>query len=385
MPLFRFGRAPGRRQGPVVVPGQADMGSFVTHRSHPGTVSSVTTPIKLPRDVRLNHVVDLVSRTHGAHAIHLDFSDFRRADREAAMLLNCALLTRMDNTELTVTPPESDVLMRYGLMFGIANHHPQAVLLHGSHWNPKDDWLADWSRPWPPGSRQQWLRLSGDDLPGEPSVLGPDVAAFVNPHLVPRSPRATRVSHVVRPWLTNLLPPRARIATSPTGLAFLEDIGRAADELVDNVGCHAVLAGHTALSVRSAVFVLLARGNSSSVRDRIYIAVVDSGPGIVGTARPKFGHINRRMTDELLLRALFENNHGVLGRARGFGLPDVLDISRRWRGGSVDCFANGLHASFSDSRVTVSKMGGSIGGSVVILTVHTPPDLRVKRPAAESS
>ncbi len=209
------------------------------------------------------------------------------------MLLNCALLTVLDDIAISITPPRPEVLARYGLMFGLAHHSaPTSFVGETEAATSAAGLLAEWRRPWTPGTKQQWLHLFGPTEShhhgsSEPSVLGPQLAAFVNPHLVQRVPRGPRVSHVVRPWLFDLLP-RARHTTDRNpGMEFTDDLGRAIDELVDNVGCHAVASRASARTVRSAVFLLLARGNSGDVRDRIYIVVLDTGPGILATARPK--------------------------------------------------------------------------------------------------
>jgi hypothetical protein len=156
-------------------------------------------------------------------------------------------------------------------------------------------------------------------------------------------------------------------------LEFIDDLGHAVDELVDNVGCHAVAERQSAHSVSSAVFILVARGNAETVRDRIYVVVLDTGPGIIATARPKFGDLHLQEGD--LLKVLFQEHHPELGRARGFGLPDVFGVARRWRGGTVNCLTNGLRLTLSASEAAVSPIGTDVGGTIVTLTVPTPPEL----------
>jgi hypothetical protein len=334
-----------------------------------------TRAIKMPHDIRITDVVELLAAAGDASSVHLDLSDLWRADREAAMLLSSALMTRLGNTALTVTPPSYEVLVRYGLMFAFA-HRPGPTEFVGKSALESQSHLPEWRRSWTPGSRQQWLPLASEDtslLPDEPSVSRRKLAAFVNPHLVPRIARGPRVSQVVRPWLLTLLPRRARVTLDPrAGLEFTDDLGRAVDELVDNVGCHAVGDKQSARSVASAVFILIARGNAETVRDRIYVVVLDTGPGILGTARPKFGDLRLRDTD--LLPALFQEHHRELGRARGFGLPDVFRVAKRWRGGTVNCLTNGLRLTLSTSESAVSPIGADIGGTIVTLTIPTPPD-----------
>jgi len=157
-------------------------------------------------------------------------------------------------------------------------------------------------------------------------------AAFIDPHMstdpvIQDHP----VNTVVWPWLGRLLP-RARLGLShrDSRESFIAEVGRLVTEMVLNVSQHAAPGRR---DLRSIVHVSLTRGGGETSFDRLHLAVHDTGPGILSTARPKIRpDLSARIDDHQLLFKLFDGSLPPWDRARGMGLPKVVDICKRRKG-----------------------------------------------------
>lgn len=317
-------------------------------------------------------------------AVELDLSRMH-VERVAASILVGCLLTSGADLRLKLPPGDKrELLARNGLLFALANRRGRVDL------QPAADaqrWLEEWRRPWTRGTREPLLRLSEDQPSGpEPSVFGRDYAAFINPHRAGGGSNATSgVAEVVRPWLHRMLP---KLTTdedrSPAGAEFVQSVGRVINELVENVSEHA--AARHSLAVHSLVLVSVARGGEPTSRYRLYILVIDTGPGILDTAITKISAVDPSRTSWSAAerKALFENlflgKIERLGRARGFGLPEVLETASRWEGGRLVSVSNGFLLRTHKEGLHTEQVEPVMNGSLVSLMLPLPPQLRVRKP-----
>jgi hypothetical protein len=298
-------------------------------------------------------------------------------DRVAATVLTAALLTYAARTALTLVLPATekrDALARNGLFFALANRSGPTSYFGGEK-DAVERWLAEWRRPWTRGTRAPLLRLGHEEHSDiEPSVFGRDYGAFVNPHRASGPAGSTSgVAEAVRPWLHRLLP-RLTADRSRNGPDFVHGIGAAIDELVENVAEHA--AGRNSLELFSLVLVSIARGNEADARYRLYISVIDTGPGIIETASRKVAAYTNKPSDPTaLLRDLFRGRVEQLGRARGFGLPSVWETVRKWDGARLIVASNGVLLRGERGSLDTVRVA-DVGGTIISAVFPLPPKLR---------
>lgn len=312
---------------------------------------------------------------------HLDLSTSSLNRFVASVVVN-ALLTTSSSATLRIKVGQGgdaqELLARNGLMFAVANRSGHVEFVpENVRWR---HCLAEWRKPWTRGTRQALLRLGDENATAvEPSVWGTDYAAFVNPHRSAGPLGApSGVAEVIRPWLHRLLPKLAKSAQrSDVVPSFVRDIGKLIDELVANVCDHAVARG--SLGTHSLVLASHARGNDARVRHRLHITVVDTGPGIAETAAIKVPAPASGWTSaakERLVGDLFLGRVGELGRARGFGLPAVWEIVRRWEGAHLTVITNGINLTSDRLELGVRPVEPLVRGTLVSVMVPLPPALR---------
>lgn len=231
-----------------------------------------------------------------------------------AVLLSAALLGSCTKGPLQVAlPAEQDrrqQMTHAGLLFALANR-PGAIRFVDKN-APS---LQGWRRSFSIGSRdyESLYQPTTAERTDEASLFGSSYACFVNPHLsVPRFTE-THVTALLRPWIYRLLPDASEDAQS-----FVRDVGAIIDDLLANVDQHAAQQA----SGQPSQSLLTAQVQRGQEQDLLFLSVIDNGPGILRTARPKLPAL-QRLEDAQLLRDLFQGTHAGWGRQRGLGLPDV--------------------------------------------------------------
>jgi hypothetical protein len=259
-------------------------------------------------------------------------------------------------------------LTHSGLGFAFANREGKTTF--HSQLTEAELQLDRWRLPWTPARQRanvQEEQVDDERAPldiGDAPLLFKAHAAFVNPHATSRRSYRRDIPNRVQGWLTSLLPPRAR----GTG-GFLDDLQALVYELVDNVAEHAWPQGEA--QPLSLVQVSVARGNSSDIRDRIWVVVLDTGPGIPKTAAPKIGgsRTHHDLVKGLLNGEFLQSNH----RARGFGLPRVAKICSRWRDSKLELFSDEVRITSENGDVTTTATSHRIRGTLIVARFSTPP------------
>ena len=317
----------------------------------------------------------------GGDRVLLDLQHIKRVERPAASILSAALLGALGDRPLDVRLPESQELQRRmsasALAFALANRPGR------THFIGDELDLSQWKRSWSPGSRSQIDRMfknveifRPDELgesEDEPSLYDRYHAAFVNLHRAAPARGSTDVTNVVRPWLSRVLPHYMSSRGEPQR-SFIHDMGVVIDELLENVREHAtqhVDERHT----RSLVQVAVTKGGGVKSSDRLYLSVLDTGPGIAATARHKLdGDRAAILQDGEIVKALFAGKLAGWGRGRGLGLPRVWKCAEAWKGARIQVATNAERLSREGGDVR--RAGGfDIHGTVIVFMVPLPPKL----------
>jgi hypothetical protein len=274
-------------------------------------------------------------------ALELDLARVGALERSAGALLSNALLGSIGERPLNlrVENAQLDWLAASGLAFAVANRPGPTTVENRSNGRVL---ASSWLTSWRPGHKSPTVRvddptrLFGPTMLGEtalqPDLYGPGFAAFVNPHLYGVSGGHHPLTTLLWPWLDRLLPQRSGgITDRDTRTAWIADCGRLIDELVLNVCDHA--AGDASRSLYSLVQISVTRGGGGRSSNRLHICVQDTGVGVPTSARPKIDPAKRSSLDEAqLVGCLLDGSLAPWGRARGQGLPRVVDIARRRKG-----------------------------------------------------
>lgn len=327
--------------------------------------------IQAPTRIKTENVEELVSKMISAarppaRTLSLNLAHVKSIERPAGALLSNVLLTDLSSVPLEVIPPRRlpvEKILSSSLGFAFAH---RAGALTVKDVREQDLRLEQWRLPYTP-ARHSLPFDDALDVP-EPSYVLTAQAAFVNPHEAARRPHRNDVPSRIQSWLHHLLPPRALEPPQ-----FLQDLHNLTYELVDNVAEHAD-AGHT--GVKSIVQVSLARGNAADVRDRIWVLVMDTGPGILATAIPKLLPTARPVSQEerlSFLSKLFSEDAPTVGRARGLGLPRVAAICRRWQGARLEVVTDDCRLSIEGDNVSPRMSTLHVQGTMVTARFTTPP------------
>lgn len=314
--------------------------------------------VALPKRVQADFLPELMSEVGEAAergSIHLDMRAVEAIEGHAGPVLASLLLSTLGQVRAEVHPPaSSELLARTGIAFALANRSA-ATRVQGE--DAAERWPA-WGESWVPGNRATVDALFGPKEAGEsadvPNLIGDRYAAFVNPHLSRPSGEQHEVVNLIHPWLRQLLPRKAVKGE------LLDDLGTIVTELVENVRQHASRTAD-AQPTNSVVHVWLTRGTG----DRVYVSVLDDGPGLVTTARDKVIDGQLMHVDELL-RGVLLGSVAKHNPARGLGLPDVSKL--------VDTHGAALWLSTADRFVSleadelgIQAMPFEVGGTVVTL------------------
>jgi hypothetical protein len=330
--------------------------------------------IEAPTRIQAGNVENLVSemlataaRVPG-EALSLDMRHVESITRSAGAFLSNALLTNLASVRLDVLPPARlpvEKIMSSSLGFAFAHRSGH---VHVRDVDETALGLDRWRLPYTPA--RQRLPFDEYEVPDEPSFFLRAHAAFVNPHETARRHHRTDVPLRVQSWLHTVLPPRALVKD------FLQDLHDLVYELVDNVAEHADVIGAEAKSI---VHVSVARGKQAETRDRIWVLVMDTGPGILTTAIPKFlglgqGESVDGADQAQLLRGLFNGEvPQAPGRARGLGLPRVHAICRRWKAAKLEVATDRWRLAIDGDTPVVTEASLKLQGTLVLARFTTPP------------
>lgn len=301
-----------------------------------------------------------------AESVTLDMRGVHRVDRQAGWMLTAGLL-RAKPAQLRVHPPRrraTEILDQSGLSFAFAHGiRPDFV---GTGPDNLDRWQTSWT--YRRGPLQLGLFPEHEDGPGRqlpmfrrrlvPKVDEESrVVAFVNPHIGSRPGEPLSVARAMGQWVRGL-PKLARARPS-----FMRLLTQIIDELVWNVGDHA------GPNAKSTILVNSSRGNSNSCRYRVHIAVIDDGPGIVETARPKVPAIkdSNAILEALLRGGAFPNS------GRGHGLPSVVRAVGEAPEGTLRVYSGRHCARVDGTRLSLSESGFD-AGTLIMIALDVPSD-----------
>lgn len=298
--------------------------------------------------------------------LSLDLAELKSIERPAGILLSTALLGILGQRPIVVKaePSARGALSQNGIAFALA-HRSGDVALSGID---KKSFLSHWECTWTPGSRatyepamfQQREFFQGDD--NDPSLFGPTHAAFVNAHLAGARGAPTEVSKAVPRWLTKLLPAGVRDSNS------VSRIVRVLDELLDNIREHALVVRPDGQPTRSLVQIARTRGTP----DRLYVSVIDNGPGILVTLRGKRPDL-ADVPDEELLGRLLDGQLEGWEPGRGVGFAAVRRAMTEEAELASLIVATGTYRfEVTASRVKTLAAGYPIEGTVLVAQFRLP-------------
>lgn len=239
-------------------------------------------------------------------------------------------------------------LEQTGLAFAIANRlGPTEVRTSDArHWS--SDLLVDWSETWSNGDRLPVAEelFSADEWGGpaiSPVVIGGTSAVFINAHRSPMDGARHPVTTQIWPWLDSLLPEtRTLRRNSEARNLLLAEFGSLVDEAVANVAEHGAAASSDTYSM---VRVSVSTGGTRAISrhkssGRLHLSVLDTGPGILSTARPRALNPEAPSRGSAFLYGLLAGTVQLAGpKGHGQGLPRILRTARE-RGGRLTVWAN---------------------------------------------
>lgn len=272
-----------------------------------------------------------------------------RLHADAASLLSSVLLGPLGDRKITVhitskdpgerTHPRPNIQLE--ILFALANRRGSSRFAgHSQPGRTDSEWtenfLLEWRNAWTPGGRTPWRQLFAEPdktaspplLPQNaydelfPDIFGRHSAAFINPHLGSGRTGRSDLNQAISSWMSRVLPDFNDYTKDPElRKRFVTDVGSVVEELVENVRDWASLQVDRQPS-RCLVRVFVTRASDF---DRLYLTILDTGPGILATTRGRCAE----MHPEALFRGLLTGSL-VLARARGFGLPLLWRAITRW-------------------------------------------------------
>jgi hypothetical protein len=283
--------------------------------------------------------------------LELTFSLRVPADPMAGAVFAQTMLGLRHDLRLVVTLPDSQTaitsLIRTGVASALArrrewvSYHPPA--------NPITQ--HDLWHTWTPGARDAMAPMfETDERPD--SLFGPRHAVFVNPHLTTEPEGTANITRLVDRWLTQMVMPglnpdqHERYVLAPVFTV---------DQLVRNVREHAITPTHP----RDVDSVVVLEAISHGLHSYLRITVLDTGPGVVSTLRPKLTDPYGPMTDAELLHKLLEGELPGWDRGRGFGLATIAELVSGEADASLELWTG-------RSKVRVDNSVAPIGAAVEV-------------------
>lgn len=337
--------------------------------------------IDAPARIEATNVEDLVGAMSQAYQrdrerpLAINMAKVDAISRPAGALLVNLFLTELSKARIELVEPTRSPIEKFtysGLGFAFAHRKGETVFRNITGEDLRyDRWKTSWTPAKQTANVQVELAGALTQPDEDPSFFFKAHAAFVNPHATSRRTHRRDIPYRVQGWLHSVLPPRAQRGAK--GHDFIEELQALIYELVDNVAEHAwPESGPQPLSL---VQVSVARGNEKETRDRIWVVVLDTGPGIPKTAGPKIGEPDlsaRELLTGLLDGRFLQSEH----RARGLGLPRVAKICSRWRDSHLSILSDDVRVSMENGAIKSAKLDRRVQGTVIAARFSTPPVLR---------
>lgn len=334
--------------------------------------------IEAPTRIEATNVEDLVGamsqeyRRDQSKTLAINMAKVDAISRPAGAVLVNFLLTELAKATIKLIEPDRSPIEKLtysGLGFAFEHREGKTQF---ERLTREQLFLDRWKLPWTPAKQTANIQVEGSDVmqpdQGDPSFYFKAHAAFVNPHATSRRHHRRDIPYRVQGWLHDVLPPRAQRSTK--GHDFLEELQSLIYELVDNVAEHAWPLGEP--EPLSLVQVSVARGGEKDTRDRIWVVVLDTGPGILKTAVPKIAESSLTHSELLmgLLNGKFlQSNH----RARGLGLPRVAKICSRWRDAHLSILSDDVRITLDSGDIRTTTIERRLRGTVIVARFSTPP------------
>jgi hypothetical protein len=338
----------------------------------------ITAPTRIQAS-NVEEFVGTMTRTYDEdrdRPLLINMENLDAISRPAGALLVNVLLTELAHATIELVEPTRspiEKLTHSGLGFAFAQRTGRTTF---RKLTATDLQYERWRLPWTPAKPTATIQSDDRSLAAvepdadEPAVFFRAHAAFVNPHATSRRNHRREIPYRVQSWLQSILPPRACGIAQPGRSSFIEELQALIYELVDNVAEHAWPVGQPAPI--SLVQVSVARGNEKDTRDRIWVIVLDTGPGIATTATPKIDGPSlkpRDLLEGLVNGRFLQSAH----RARGLGLPRVAKICRNWRDSQLSILSDDLRVNVENNALHVSTSGRKVRGTVIVARFPTPP------------
>ena len=307
--------------------------------------------------------------------LSIDMSNVEAISRPAGAVLVNALLTELAQATIAlVEPARSPVekLTYSGLGFAFAHREGRTQF---QRLTEKDLFFDRWKIPWTPAKQTASVQTNDDRATSEPDAEDPSFifrahAAFVNPHATSRRHFRRDIPYRVQGWLQHVLPLRAMGIVQAGLPSFVEELQSLIYEVVDNVAEHAW--PQNSPEPVSLVQISVARGGERDTRDRIWLIVLDTGPGIAATAAPKInepGLPPQDLLQGLLDGRFLQSKH----RARGLGLPRVARICKNWRDSHLSILNDEFRITLTDGVLQTTKTDRKMRGTLIVARFATPP------------
>ena len=330
----------------------------------------------------LERFVDALGQTATGEPLVIEFKSLESTDEpsrvrtrpEAVLLLVRALAARAAEQQISVSLPLNEglrnQLARGGLFFALAN----APLGLAEDAEFPHTLRQQWAQPWMAGSPEWRQTLFSPEeygetvLPAEP--VQPDLLTFINPHRADSTDVAEQIAEdAARPWLNRLIG-RSQRLTRRDREWLVSRVGLVVEQLVKNIRDHARLRRGGS----SLVQVFRTAGGGEQSVNRLYVAVLDDGVGIVKSVRESFGV--EGTSAEVLATTVAGRLPGY-GRDRGEGYAAIGRAIARYGGGRVfaACGDENGHATWAEYRPSSNSLQSGrlalpLKGTVVVAQLH---------------
>lgn len=287
--------------------------------------------------------------------IELPLAELCRLDAVSAGVLAVALLSRAERSlellgtyDCTQAGRRLSPCITFALAHSGVEQIPCATRAIG---------VGDWRNPWTPGADNAWQTLFRTKTvqqcergcPGLP-LFERDSATFVDAHRLGRRQGRAEVVRLTTPWLRRMLSQSGTREVREVDL-LLVDVEAVLEELLDNVQEHTKKSsGET-----SSVVQLTLHRDSEDMLQALHLVVIDTGPGIAATAHRKVALEKAQGVE--ILQGLLQGTFKNFGRARGIGLPTILEVVKKRDGTKMHIFSGTtkVYASGRDFSVNPSK------------------------------
>ncbi len=302
-------------------------------------------------ELRYGYAVRPLRETGVRLSIQLD----QDPDPIATAVLAQAMLTAPDDFELVVDLHDEPETLRWLLRSGVVSALARrrcvrfeglpSTLGQGKFWNT-----------WTPGAHAVMAPMFEDGVDSETLLFGPEHAVFINPHLTTEPYGHASLTPLVRRWLTQVVAPGLSAHEQET---FIAAPIFAVDQLVHNVREHAITPSNRS-RVDSVVALEVA---GEGLERRLRVSVLDTGPGVATTLRPKLGGAPAYPGEDDLLGALLGGKLPGWDRGRGFGLATIAGQIAQAPGAALELWSGEVRVSVTSEVTELSAP--QVAGTVI--------------------